>query len=1698
MKVKNRLLSFMLALITAAGMLGITPAASAEEINYARYELLDWQPAYSSYWNSTAQGEAAYTLQTGMNQFISSGIMFNRGDLPEGTIIEAAEGYQYRPEGWVSLEAQSARPENTSARQVIVDAAWWGNYNYRAFNVSKTDGSSFAEGDVDTVADAFRIYVPKQKGKISITAMDKASGTMDIRVENAKGIVAVASYNGNKSVGAVRFYTTDEIAAAPTVSYQTDAEYTNIYCWRSLETMEPAADKVSTIDLGKRVEIKMNKSTLKASTTLTASLNNLDAVDFEYQWLQSKDGTAFTEIMTNTEEEYYVSSQDKGRYLAVDVTPVYANNVKGETIRSTDVLYVENLGNITVDSPTAAKRYATRYTPDENRFTIEGSTRPYVLLDQYDDNASAFYILADYLTTPLEQHATDPQRINPQDEESIGYWLNNNFAQTGYEIAGVNKEPLEENIYKYVDKNHQWWVEAGIDGIDGDDTEDYFYTAGIGMMTQTETIKYIDRFGWCVSSEHGNWTVNWHTATGSEATDQYVVVDNFGVASIDTIFNAGEHHAVSMVPGEHKQYYARPAFYLGTDFFKNVRLNVASVGNNIKKMLINRYTQEELSAIYSEAELQELWTVEEAPEEPTEGLKVLAIGNSFSVDSMEYLYNIADTLTEENIVLGNMYIGGCTLNMHNTNAKTNAPEYLYYKNTDGEWKEKGGYTLRKGIMDEDWDMIVLQQASGSSGIADTYNSDLTELAAYVKAKATNPEMRLGWNMTWAYQQDSTHEEFPKYNNDQSTMYQAIVDTVQAKIAQNSDFDFIIPTGTAIQNARTSYIGDTLTRDGFHLSLGIGRYIAAMTWAKQITGVSSVDAVTWVPSATAVNGTYLEIAKESVKNAYTTPYAVTESLIKTEPMDVSIVSDTAEVGAGTTLTASLKDDSAQSFKYQWITSADGVNYEALYGQTASAYVVTNQDKNQYLGCQVTPVLADNTEKATVQSKTPIHIVKLGLISAESPSPEVRFATKDTPAANQFTIEGSTRKYVLLDKFNDRNSAFYVLSDFLTANINDPAFGLSNKDVSAQEDKNSVGYWLNHDYVTTGYEITGIKKEPLEEKIYQYVDKNHTWWLEAGIKGVDSAKAEDYSYQAGIGLLTESESRKYRNVYGWHIGTEHGNWTNPWYLATGSKDTNKYIMTMNYGFTDTTNIGGSGEHPVMDFNTHTGEVYARPSFYLNQDFFAKVRLDVSTVGENVKKVIRDTYSADQLGIYSAGELRKLGYTVIDATIEADTTVIGAKTTLTASMGDDNAVGFNYQWMQSASENGAYTDMKTARTDKYYVTNQDKNMYLKCRITPVYADGKTGASATSNTVYVENLGMVTGDGASLEVLRATANTPDAYKFTVAGSTRVYDLLDEFNSQDSAYFVLADYLTNYVEYDSVDPSGMNPSSATNIAYWLNNNYVNTGYELAGVAWPKLEEEIYRHVDKNHTWWVEAGVSENGDENTYADYAYTAGIGLLTESESVKYREKYGWNATTENGKWYQPWYLATGNNATDKYLTVLNWEIAPEGGLSGAGWHELKSVTPGTHGELYARPAFYLDFDFFKTVKLDLSKTGSAVKDMLKANYTEEELKNVYDYADLAELGFEIPVSLRESAAYKNGEIYVDLNYTNTTSNPVMVEVRYASGEVSDSYTYDDILWEGDTASAEILVKTLPLGENVVTIELVIDDVVVGTLVKTITVVE
>lgn len=258
-------------------------------------------------------------------------------------------------------------------------------------------------------------------------------------------------------------------------------------------------------------------------------------------------------------------------------------------------------------------------------------------------------------------------------------------------------------------------------------------------------------------------------------------------------------------------------------------------------------------------------------------LKILTVGNSFSDDSMQYVYGIAKDVGVENIKLGNLYIGGCTLDTHAANARGDRGAYEYRTNSTGTWKTVGGYKMSDAIKSEDWDFISLQQASGSSGMANTY-ANLPYLIEYVQTLC--PTAKIVWNMTWAYAQNSTHNEFYKYSNNQLTMYNAIVDAVEKKVETESAIYTVIPTGTAIQNARTSYVGDTLTRDGFHLSYDFGRYVAGVTFVHKLTGLP-VSALQYMPQG--VEEDLRKIAVEAATNAVATPKEVTPSTYQKAPV-----------------------------------------------------------------------------------------------------------------------------------------------------------------------------------------------------------------------------------------------------------------------------------------------------------------------------------------------------------------------------------------------------------------------------------------------------------------------------------------------------------------------------------------------------------------------------------------------------------------------------------------------------------------------------------------------------------------------------------------------------------------------------------------------------------------------------------------------
>ena len=275
-------------------------------------------------------------------------------------------------------------------------------------------------------------------------------------------------------------------------------------------------------------------------------------------------------------------------------------------------------------------------------------------------------------------------------------------------------------------------------------------------------------------------------------------------------------------------------------------------------------------------------------------ISILAIGNSFSIDAMQYLYGYLRQAGYQDIHLGNLYIGGCTLATHAANLAARSHDYTYYTNSSGSWTNISGKEAAPAIRERAWDYISLQQASGLSGIPDSYEPYLSAIVDSVKAGC--PGARLMWHMTWAYQQDSNHSDFSRYGNNQTRMYEAILGAVQTKVLPRGDFDFVIPCATAIQNLRTSFMGDHMTRDGYHMSYQVGRVATALMWLKQISG-APLSGIDIRPSDQTLSETQTAAIKDAVEQAYARPFAVTPSSCtvgNTQP-DEAIRAQFAEAG-----------------------------------------------------------------------------------------------------------------------------------------------------------------------------------------------------------------------------------------------------------------------------------------------------------------------------------------------------------------------------------------------------------------------------------------------------------------------------------------------------------------------------------------------------------------------------------------------------------------------------------------------------------------------------------------------------------------------------------------------------------------------------------------------------------------------------------
>ncbi|MBR2327385.1 MAG: DUF4886 domain-containing protein [Clostridia bacterium] len=259
-----------------------------------------------------------------------------------------------------------------------------------------------------------------------------------------------------------------------------------------------------------------------------------------------------------------------------------------------------------------------------------------------------------------------------------------------------------------------------------------------------------------------------------------------------------------------------------------------------------------------------------APYTKKGSIKILSISNSYGDDSVKYLWSLLKaTGRYDEIIVGHLYRGGCDIDTHYDYITKGTKGYRYYYNDSGDYSWRANVSSNEAIASQDWDIIVTAQASAKTYDSNSF-SNAQPLLDKFKELATNPDVKICWNMTWCYQTVGA-----EYGGSQTSFMTNVFNNIKNTIAPMGDIAAVIPSGTVIQDLRSSYIGNTLNRDGSHLELGIASYSVGLAWLGAITGYNT-DNMQWTPDDQPEVKARLNVIKECVKNALNKPFEITNS------------------------------------------------------------------------------------------------------------------------------------------------------------------------------------------------------------------------------------------------------------------------------------------------------------------------------------------------------------------------------------------------------------------------------------------------------------------------------------------------------------------------------------------------------------------------------------------------------------------------------------------------------------------------------------------------------------------------------------------------------------------------------------------------------------------------------------------------------
>lgn len=366
-----------------------------------------------------------------------------------------------------------------------------------------------------------------------------------------------------------------------------------------------------------------------------------------------------------------------------------------------------------------------------------------------------------------------------------------------------------------------------------------------------------------------------------------------------------------------------------------------------------------------------------------QALKILFIGSSFGVDTVREVGNICKSFNKD-VIIGNAYIGAATLGVFIARWeadmgvtyykwKYQATNWDQYNGTTGKWSSEPGSDITDEgkpapandtvkmdwiLADEAWDFIILQNGAYQSPYQDQSafwtkgedgvitNNIVQKLIDKCKKASLYSNPVFGMNMTWAFSVYHTisdshgpsgadDDKWLDYGSNQRErqigMWTNISKNYKDCITNCPDVKFVIPSGTAVQNARTNlvlrnstiytsavpappsieqaevitsldgiestypFMDNTVnwrnktdfTRDSIHANFGITRYIIAgtlfQTFIAKLFNIDIENCTYRIPLGggdyreqicTAVTDDNISLINKCIKEACNKPYEIT--------------------------------------------------------------------------------------------------------------------------------------------------------------------------------------------------------------------------------------------------------------------------------------------------------------------------------------------------------------------------------------------------------------------------------------------------------------------------------------------------------------------------------------------------------------------------------------------------------------------------------------------------------------------------------------------------------------------------------------------------------------------------------------------------------------------------------------------------------